>query len=110
MESLIFETMSSKDCKQDNACEEDILTAPKENSDAAVEESLKSEENSISEGNSQFIIVNGNGGKEEKEQSEWIERRKSDIRRKHGKLMPPLSSQSPRTLHASPSISLAIKN
>lgn len=102
MENLIFETMSSKDCKQDNSCQEDILTVPKENSDAAVEELLKSEENSISEGNNQFIIVNGNVDTEEKEQSKRIERRKSDIRRKNGKLMPPLSSQSPRTLHASP--------
>jgi hypothetical protein len=60
------------------------------------------------EDNIQFIIVNGNDETDDKEQTKWIERKKSDIRRK--KLMPPLSSQSPRTLHASPSITLAIKN
>jgi hypothetical protein len=61
-------------------------------------------------GESQFIIVNANDEAEEKEKTKWIERRKSDIRRNNGKLMPPLSQSTPRTCHASPSISLAIKN
>ena len=161
IESFIFETNSSNDCKRDDVRQLDIsITKSMKNSNSTAKEIMAQtqEENSIPlknepghvalqstdavedktnsslkneqcihkesrkkvtsqdntstscEDSLQFIIVNDNDETEEKEQTKWIERKKSDIRIKNGKLMPPLSSQSPRTLHASPSISLAIKN
>lgn len=62
-------------------------------------------------GEFQFIILKSeHETHEEEEKAKSIQKKKRDVRKKNGKLMAPLSSQSPRTCHASPSIGLSIQN
>lgn len=112
VESLIFETMPSNHCVQDHVSQPDTSIArvnDEHSINKETERSGQSHDNFADLcGDSQFIIVNANDEAEEKEKTKWIERRKSDIRRKNGKLMPPLSQSSPRTCHASPRVGLVV--